>query len=290
MKTMKQSSGFTSRNSLILAVIVGGMALPAVCSAQQGYGQPSYYGQQGNPDRWGHFYQKGDEISDRVSGFMRRLFKGSQAQRSAYATPAPQYQAPTYYQQPAPAPVTAPSSSVYGYSTPSSNANNSKSVQPATRKSGDPTTPRTSIFTKKTKPKTESAPPPATYKPYQPPQIDNTPPPSKAPEPKFEPKVEPKVDTKFKPKDAPRIDPGLEPGTTVDASGKPSANLGTIITDSPKSTAASTQGDSIPLGKKGSLPTSVYSPYSPYTELDITGMGSGSTVKDPTNGKAFRVP
>jgi hypothetical protein len=91
----------------------------------------------------------------------------------------------------------------------------------------------------------------------------------------------------------PRIDPGLEPGTTVDTSGKPSANLGSIISGSPKpvsGSSSSTPSDSIPLGKKGSLPTSVYSPYSPYTELDITGMGSGSTVKDPTNGKAFRVP
>ena len=285
---MNQPSGFSSRNSLILAVFVSVEALPAACSAQQGYGQPSYYGQQGSPDRWNNFYQRGDEISDRVSGFMRRIFNGNQAQRSAYATPAPQaqpqYQAPTYYQQPAP--VTAPSSSVYGYNTPPST---SKPVQPATRKSSSSTTPRTSIFSKKPKPKTESAPPPATTKPYEPPQIDNTPPPYKA----AEPKVEPKADTKFKPKDVPRIDPGLEPGTTVDTSGKPSANLGSIITDSPKSvsgSSSSTRGDSIPLGKKGSLPTSVYSPYSPYTELDITGMGSGSTVKDPTNGKAFRVP
>lgn len=34
----------------------------------------------------------------------------------------------------------------------------------------------------------------------------------------------------------------------------------------------------------------VKSPYPPYTELDVSGLNSGSLAKDPTNGKVFRIP
>ena len=34
----------------------------------------------------------------------------------------------------------------------------------------------------------------------------------------------------------------------------------------------------------------VKSPYEPYTELDATGLTSGSLAKDPVSGKVFRIP
>jgi hypothetical protein len=37
-------------------------------------------------------------------------------------------------------------------------------------------------------------------------------------------------------------------------------------------------------------PNRVKSPYPPYTELDVTGLHSGSSALDPTSQRIFRVP
>lgn len=44
------------------------------------------------------------------------------------------------------------------------------------------------------------------------------------------------------------------------------------------------------VGKKGSKPGRVVSPYPPYNELDITGLPAGSLALDPTTQKVFQVP
>lgn len=43
-------------------------------------------------------------------------------------------------------------------------------------------------------------------------------------------------------------------------------------------------------GSKTSKPGRVKSPYAPYSELDVTGLPSGSLALDPTTQKVFRVP
>jgi hypothetical protein len=44
------------------------------------------------------------------------------------------------------------------------------------------------------------------------------------------------------------------------------------------------------VGKKGSKPGRVVSPYAPFNELDVTGLPTGSLALDPTTQKVFEVP
>jgi hypothetical protein len=46
----------------------------------------------------------------------------------------------------------------------------------------------------------------------------------------------------------------------------------------------------IPTATKGSRTGRVKIPFPPYSELDVSGMPSGSLAKDPTSGKIFRLP
>lgn len=46
----------------------------------------------------------------------------------------------------------------------------------------------------------------------------------------------------------------------------------------------------IPTATKTGNPNRVKSPYPPHTELDVSGLPSGSLAKDPTTGEKFRVP
>jgi hypothetical protein len=41
---------------------------------------------------------------------------------------------------------------------------------------------------------------------------------------------------------------------------------------------------------RAKTPGRVKSPYPPYSELDVSGLNSGSLAKDPTTGKVFRIP
>lgn len=43
-------------------------------------------------------------------------------------------------------------------------------------------------------------------------------------------------------------------------------------------------------GTRTKNPDRVKSPYSPFNELDVAGMASGSLARDPTTGRVFRVP
>ena len=61
------------------------------------------------------------------------------------------------------------------------------------------------------------------------------------------------------------------------------------IPDSPKG-STSPEGKDIPTASKGSKPGRVKLPFPPYSELDVSGMQSGSLARDPTSGKIFRIP
>lgn len=46
----------------------------------------------------------------------------------------------------------------------------------------------------------------------------------------------------------------------------------------------------IPTATKTGKPGRVKVPFPPYSELDVSGMPSGSLARDPTSGKVFRLP
>jgi hypothetical protein len=46
----------------------------------------------------------------------------------------------------------------------------------------------------------------------------------------------------------------------------------------------------VPVATRSGKPGRVKSPFPPFTELDITGLNSGSLAKDPGTGQVFRVP
>ena len=88
-------------------------------------------------------------------------------------------------------------------------------------------------------------------------------------------------------------------GTDFDLTPQPSqSSTGAETTskpsDSDKTEKPTNDGDaksgSFMVGKKGSKPGRVVSPYPPYNELDITGLPTGSLALDPTTQKVFQVP
>ena len=80
--------------------------------------------------------------------------------------------------------------------------------------------------------------------------------------------------------------PASDSGKTADSNGKPAGN------QQPANGGTKPAGDqNTPLtGTKTSKPGRVKSPYSPYAELDVSGLPSGSLALDPTTQKVFRVP
>lgn len=65
----------------------------------------------------------------------------------------------------------------------------------------------------------------------------------------------------------------------------------TVSSESKKTvTEGEAKSGSFIIGKKGSKPGRVVSPYAPYNELDVTGLPSGSLALDPTTQKVFQVP
>ena len=97
---------------------------------------------------------------------------------------------------------------------------------------------------------------------------------------------------------------GLSPtigGSEVDLTPKdtepaPTSSLPKVSTTSQSSGTGtttdigSTSSGSFLVGKKGSKPGRVVSPYAPFNELDITGLPTGSLALDPTTQKVFEVP
>lgn len=116
--------------------------------------------------------------------------------------------------------------------------------------------------------------------------------------PPKEPAVESSIKTETTPP-APTETTSLSPtigGTNVDLTptNVPEPKTETKSTDSSESKTTVTEGQaksgSFIVGKKGSKPGRVVSPYAPYNELDVTGLPSGSLALDPTTQKVFQVP
>ncbi|MBL9117908.1 MAG: hypothetical protein JNJ83_23060 [Verrucomicrobiaceae bacterium] len=302
--------------------LVGIVALSGKLQAQQ----PNQYAPPSAGNRWDGFYQKGDAMSEKVSGFMRRIFGGGTAPRTSYSQPSyttaqPQYQQPAVGSRSTVQSTPAQSTGVYGYSTPatSSTSNNrtasqrTSPVAPARKNtSSSANKPLLPIYREKTKPST-SAPQPSSSGYYEPPKINNQPPaPVETPKTvKSDPPMQTASETvnSFKSPDS------LEPGTLVDNSPvqeKKSKSLSSIFTNEPSSTKTVVESpppppapeptkpettkptssftDDTPVGKKGSKPGRVISPYPPHNELDVSGLDSGSMALDPTTNRVFRIP
>lgn len=298
--------------------LLGACALSACqVSAQTGsYQQPAQ--SQRSID---NFYQRGDAMSERVSGFMRRIFGGGQRQ----TTQRPVYNQPVYSQPPAGGayqpgqvrqsppisnyerPSTSPTTGVYGYNT--NPAATQKPAQPASRSTASTT--RKPLFGSRKTTTPQPAPAPTRSSTYTPPQIKEQPvtqQPAPAPEKKEiasnPPATAPQTKTSSDVSDF------LPPGTVMKTSPEqpkssgtmpPDSSLGSIITNGPESTkkestppplppASTTTSDGTPVGKKGSKAGRVVSPFAPYNELDVTGLESGSLALDPTTNKVFKVP
>jgi hypothetical protein len=57
-----------------------------------------------------------------------------------------------------------------------------------------------------------------------------------------------------------------------------------------KSSSSKVDPKDIPTATQGSRSGRVKIPFPPYSELDVSGMPSGSLAKDPTSGRIFRIP
>jgi hypothetical protein len=295
--------------------LLGACALSACqLSAQTGGYQPPASQSQAAIDQ---FYQRGDAMSERVSGFMKRIFGGGQ--RSTTSRPVypqqPVYSPPTQSTYPPasgayqpgqisqPPPISnyerpaAPSSAgVYGYSTPPAASSSKPSpAQPAARSASSTRKP---LFSSKKNSAPSAPTTPSRPTTYVPPQIKEQPvvkqtPPAPTPQPK----------------NNSEINDFLPPGTVLDqspsqpktpASSPQSTTLGSIMTTTPESTkkepsaplppASTSASDGTPVGKKGSKAGRVVSPFPPHNELDVTGLESGSLALDPTTNKVFKVP
>lgn len=60
--------------------------------------------------------------------------------------------------------------------------------------------------------------------------------------------------------------------------------------ETPPPPKAPAESSSVLTGVKTSKAGRVKSPYAPYSELDVTGLPSGSLALDPTTQKVFRIP
>ena len=88
-----------------------------------------------------------------------------------------------------------------------------------------------------------------------------------------------------------------QPGGNADISSRiddPGAPVRDNIAPSPtlkeSPTSNTPEKGNVPMATRTNRPGRVKSPYPPYSELDITGLPSGSLAKDPTTGQVFRLP
>ncbi len=283
--------------------VLSACALSACQLAAQtgGYYQPAAQTQ--NPVDT--FYQRGDAMSERVSGFMRRIFGGGQRQQPTYNQPvytqppasgayrpAPTSQPPpiSNYERPSSNPSTG--TGIYGYNSQPATKAQQKPAQPASRTAA---TPRKPLFGSSAR-TTPPAPTQSRSTTYTPPQINEQP---------ANP-AKPQAETPPQPAPAPKkettdVNDFLPPGTVVknapeqpkstDSSlTKPSEPAKDSAPPPPLPPASTTTSDGTPVGKKGSKPNRVISPYPPNNELDVTGLESGSLALDPTTNKVFKVP
>lgn len=307
---MKTDSFLPSRRVAVPLGLIS-LSLISASSLSAQTQTPAGYPQTQSPRPIDNFYQRGDAMSERVSGFMRRIFGGGQ--RNPQRTPTtsqPAYSQPqntgsynpSTPTQTAPPPISnyerptnAPNPGVYGYSTTPTGGSYSSKAQnkPAQAASRQSTTRKPLLPTRKPTTSTENRP-----TTYTPPQVSDqaqkqvsTPQPpvqSTPPEPKSQP--------------ANDLDGFLAPGTVVNTTPEPpKVESKPEIFDKPETTkvdapppppppASPSTVDTTPVGKKGSKPGRVVSPYPPNNELDVTGLESGSLALDPTTNKVFKVP
>jgi hypothetical protein len=266
-------------------------------SAQQApnYAPPAGYRQ---PSRYDSYRAASPNVSQRVGGFVKRLF---------YGEPQPTYAPPQY---------SRPASSGRSLDAPPSASRSTPAVA---------STPPAPTKTKpapvaSSKPKAPAKPAPTTSKPsskYTPPRIkpesaapsiQSKPAPQKPqeapPAPRSEP-TPPPTPTYTPPAPTPDAPPALDnkptppPNTVASLNNTLPGTNTTELTPAPEPTAPpqKTPAPSTPssdgqflVGKKTTSPGRVVSPYPPYQELDVTGLSSGSLALDPTTDKVFQIP
>lgn len=271
-----------------------GYAQPPAYPQGQGYAQPSSQSEYVSPMEFLPTF--GRKFGD----MFRRVFYGDDSPNGGYQTPQgypqqgrsldnvpPSYQSqygqpqpgypqqPTYqqprYQQP---PQSQPQSAMPRYEVPPT-AQPQRQAAPAMppgSRMGTAPAPRSTVKPNSA-PKTAQSPPkkytPPTITKKKTPQVEEMPPPSVD-------RKETASSDKSEYYPLPGAKPKTEDTKTNSSASKPdkaSANNGSFLK-----------------GKRASKEGRVISPYPPYQELDVTGLGSGSLALDPTTQKVFEVP
>lgn len=84
---------------------------------------------------------------------------------------------------------------------------------------------------------------------------------------------------------APAAAPGTETEKII-----PPAKVEVPAPEKDKGSQSKPGTSEVPTATRGSKPGRVKLPFPPYSELDVSGMPSGSLARDPTSGKVFRIP
>lgn len=212
--------------------------------------------------------QQGGRSLDHAPGYQQGR---QQYPPQAYQQPQPQYAQPQYAQPQAPRYERPPAPGTPAQTRPPQAAAPKTSATPAVPKpsSQTPAKKYTPPTITRGAPAKTSPPPPAVTKTE--PAKPDTPPPA------------PKNETASASRTEYFPLPGSQPkaGTQADA---PAA------TTKPKTEPGSVSGGAFLKGKRTNKEGRVTSPYPPYQELDVSGLGSGSLALDPTTNKVFEVP
>lgn len=223
----------------------------------QGYAQPQAYP--------GGYPQQGQRSLDQAPGGYYPP-QGQRAYPQGYAQPqTPQYERPPAAGTPANTRTQPPQSSASktkASQAPASKASSGNTSKTTTAKKYTPPTISSKPSTSKTPAATENAPPPATST------------------------TERRTETVA---DASRAEfyplPGSQPKESTASTASGSSAAAKTKTDS-----GIVSGGTFLKGKRTGKEGRVTSPYPPYQELDVSGLGSGSLALDPTTNKVFEVP
>lgn len=282
---MKRSSPLLTWMSPCL--LIAALAVLHPCglrAAERGYGPPQ---------------EQESGFGEKIGGFFRHLFYGEgRRDRSGDPPPPPRRGRPGAYSRPSDrynldAPPEGMRRQPSGYDRPMGNEPpppDRSSSRQETRSSEQKTKSRTQESRKRTEPadtvksdtsRTNRTPAPApTPEVKKTPMRETTPPPSTQITPPTPPKE-------------PETNPAPAPRNTPSTSPSPEEKETKTVQNSPPSPAPKPpvrENKEVLTATKTENPNRVKSPYPPYTELDVTGLHSGSSALDPTSQRIFRVP
>jgi hypothetical protein len=289
MKTTSELPPHLPQRLLLVPVITLAMTLSSA-EAQQApnYAPPASYQQNGG------YQSQRQGVSERVGGFVKRLFYGERAPSYAPNTSASRFGYAASRSLDAPPQAYRPERSA-----PSPASRNIASAPPAavTKKTQKTSAPVKTATTpgKYTPPKIkpDTSAPKSTLQPAAKPEpqkvLDEPPAPTLTPAPALNNQpTEPPATVASLTRTLPGMDPAPAPATAPEKTAPVTTSSTTPQKQPPTSTAASS-GQFL-VGKKTAVPGRVISPYPPHQELDVGGLASGSLALDPTTDKVFEIP